>query len=65
MFRDANRAGYVIYSHRGVYTLVSPSLKTMDFLGRVVQSSGIWRLMVTDLRRWLAQTMEDEPEGQG
>jgi hypothetical protein len=65
IFREANRAGYVIYRHKGVYTLVSPGLKTMDFLGRVVPSSGIWRLLVTDLRNWLAHTMKDEPEGQG
>jgi hypothetical protein len=65
IFREANRAGYVIFRHDGVYTLVSPGFKTMEFLGRVVASSGIWRLMVTDLREWLAQTMKDESEGQG
>jgi hypothetical protein len=64
MFREANRAGYVIYRHKDVYTLVSPDLKTMDFLGRVVTSSGIWRLMVAELRDWLARTTKDEPEGQ-
>jgi hypothetical protein len=65
IFREANRAGYVIFRHGGVYTLVSPGLKTMEFLGRVVASSEIWRLMVTDLQDWLAQTMRDESEGQG
>jgi len=43
IFRQANRAGYVIFRHEGVYTLVSPDgLKTMPFLGRVVPSSAIW-----------------------
>jgi len=65
MFRDANQAGYVIFRIENVYTLVSPDNKTMNFLGRVVASSGIWRLMVRDLQGWLAQTMKDESEGQG
>jgi hypothetical protein len=65
IFREANRREYVIYLHKGVYTLVSPGLKTMPFLGRVVPSSAIWRHMVGDLRAWLEHTMEDESEGQG
>jgi hypothetical protein len=66
MFRQANRDGFVIYRHEGVYTLVSPDgLKTMPFLGRVVPSSAIWRQMVGELRSWLDQTKNDESEGQG
>lgn len=34
IFREANRREYVIYLHKGVYTLVSPGLHTMSFLGR-------------------------------
>ena len=66
LFRQADRDGYVIYCHGGVYTLVSPGA-TEDFhvLGRVVASSGIWRLQVNDLREWLAQTANDGAEGQG
>jgi hypothetical protein len=65
IFRDANQAQYVIFRHEGVYTLVSPGLKDMQFPGRVVASSGIWRHMVNELRDWLVQTMKDESEGQG
>jgi len=65
IFREANRAGYVIFRHGDVYTLVSPGMKEMQFLGRVVSSSAIWRHMVSELRDWLEQTMKDEPEGQG
>jgi hypothetical protein len=66
IFREADRAGYVIYQHKGVYTLVSPDV-TEDFqlLGRVVPSSAVWRLMINDLRRWLARTARDAVEGQG
>lgn len=64
MFCGANRAGYVIYDHKGVYTLVSPGFKTMSFPGRVVASSGIWRVMIADLRDWLAHTTEAESRGQ-
>jgi len=65
LFRQANRDDYVIWRHEGVYTLVSPdATKDMQFLGRVVASSGIWRLMVNELRDWLAQTAKDEAEGQ-
>ncbi len=66
MFREADRAGYVITRQGGVYMLVSPDA-TKDFyvLARVVASSGIWRLQVNDLRDWLAQTKNDDSEGQG
>jgi len=60
LFREAHRAGYVIYCHRGTYTLVSPGFKTMSFLGRVVASSGIWRRMIRDLRDWLEHTTKAE-----
>jgi hypothetical protein len=66
IFREADRAGYVIYQHKGVYTLVSPDVtEDFQFLGRVVSSSAGWRLMITDLRNWLARTARDEVEGQG
>ena len=65
MFPEANRAGYVIFRHGDVYTLVSPGMKEMQFLGSVVSSSAIWRHMVSELRDWLEQTMKDEPEGEG
>jgi hypothetical protein len=65
IFRGADRAGYVIYQHKGVYTLVSPDVtEDFQFLGRVVSSSAAWRLMINDLRRWLARTAKDEAEGQ-
>jgi hypothetical protein len=64
LFRQANRAGYVVFRHEGVYTLVSPGLEDMQFLGRVVSSSAIWRLMIADLRNWLERT-RGEAEGQG
>lgn len=64
MFCEANRNGYVVYHHGGMYTLVSPGLEeTFNFPGRVVASSGIWRTMIADLRRWLAHTAEAEPGG--
>ncbi len=63
MFLEANRDGYVIFRLGGVYTLVSPdNEKQMQFLGRVVASSGVWRHMVSELRDWLDQT-KGEPEG--
>ncbi len=66
MFREANRAGYVIYHHKGIYTVVSPgSEEDFQFLGRVVGSSAIWRHMVSELRDWLERTAQDETEGQG
>ncbi len=66
MFREANQAGYVIFRHEGVYTLVSPGLEEdMQFLGRVVPSSTAWRHMVAELRAWLERTMRDASEGQG
>jgi hypothetical protein len=66
IFREANQAGYVIYRHEGIYTLVSPdAMKDYQFLGRVVASSAAWRHMVGDLKNWLAQTAEGEAEGQG
>jgi hypothetical protein len=64
LFRQANRAGYVVFRHEGVYTLVSPGLEDMQFLGRVVSSPAIWRLMIADLRNWLERT-RGEAEGQG
>ena len=73
LFLQANRNGYIIcqvgndvYQHDDkVYTLISPDgTKALEFLGRVVASSGIWRYMVNDLRDWLAQT-KDEAEGHG
>jgi len=43
--------------HEGVYTLVSPGLEEdMQFLGRVVPSSAVWRHMVAELRAWLERT---------
>jgi len=66
MFREANQAGYVIFRHEGVYTLVSPGLEEdMQFLWRVVPSSAVWRHMVAELRAWLERTMRDTSEGQG
>ena len=68
LFLQANRDGYIIcqigndvYQHEDkVYTLISPDgTKDYQFLGRVVASSAIWRLMVNDLRDWLAQTAKD------
>jgi hypothetical protein len=65
MFLQANRDGYVIFRLGNVYTLVSPdNEKQMQFLGRVVASSGIWRHLVNELRDWLEQT-KDEPKGKG
>jgi hypothetical protein len=62
MFRQANRDGFVIYKHKGVYTLTSPdNTKDYQFLGRIVASSGIWRLVVRDLQNWITRTMRDEP----
>lgn len=59
MFCGANRAGYVIYDHNGMYTLVAPdSHTTMIFLGRVVASSAIWRHVIAELRDWLKHTAE-------
>jgi hypothetical protein len=66
MFRQANRDGYVLYRHEGVYTLVSPdATEDFQFLGRVVASSGAWRHMISELRDWLERTAKDEAEGQG
>jgi hypothetical protein len=63
MFLQANRDRYVIFRLVSVYTLVSPdNEKQMQFLGRVVASSGIWRHLVNELRDWLEQT-KDEPKG--
>jgi hypothetical protein len=57
---------HLIWRHEGIYTLVSPDgTEDYQFLGRVVASSGIWRLMVNDLQGWLARTAKDEAEGQG
>lgn len=56
----------MIWQHKGVYTLVSPDvMEDFQFLGRVVSSSLAWRLMIMDLRHWLARTARDEAEGQG
>jgi len=66
MFREANQAGYVIFRHEGVYTLLSPDLEEdLQFLRRVVPSSVVWRHMVAELRAWLERTMRDASEGQG
>jgi hypothetical protein len=64
-FLEAHRAGYVILRLEGVYMLLSPSAETMSFPGRQISSSGIRRHMLAELRDWLAQTMNDESEGQG
>jgi predicted DNA-binding transcriptional regulator AlpA len=65
MFREAHHAGYVIFCLERIYTLMSPSAKTMSFPRRVMPSSGVRRHMLAELRGWLAQTMKDESEGQG
>lgn len=65
MFREANRAGYVICQVEGLYMLVTPDgLADHYFVGRVVPSSGIWQHMVAELRDWPAETAGRAPEGQ-
>jgi hypothetical protein len=59
MFRGANRRDYVIILLPGdtMYTLVSPDgNERYWFPSQIKPSSGVWQVMIYDLRAWLEQT---------